>query len=123
MNIAFFIAILLFATTIISLGIWVFQDAKKIGFNNYQWTFIAVLAPIFLGVYFYLNKRKKSRNVVCPKCKKHTPVLSEKCINCNKPLLSYKEIDQGNSRKYLLVFLASFILWFLYFIIIVAGLV
>lgn len=113
----FYIALILIVVTFGSLAIWVYKDAKNIGFNPLQWALLSVLIPLFLGLLMYLAKRKKERNVICKSCKEKTSLKQMECEHCHSKIDSFEEIPQGNARIYLLVFLATFICWFIFIMI------
>jgi hypothetical protein len=81
----------------ITVGIYVYRDAKSRHMNAPLWTLISILAPALTGFIIYLLVRGSYPNTTCPSC--GTPVsgqfvscprcgakLKAACPNCHTPV-------------------------------------
>ena len=57
-----------FLLILISIGVYVYRDAKQRGMNAALWALIAVLTPSLLGFIIYLLVRKNHTDLKCPAC-------------------------------------------------------
>ena len=81
----------------ITVGAYVYKDAKERDMNAALWTLICVFAPSFVGLIIYLIVRGQYSSKKCPQCGMAVrdtfavcpgcgANLKEKCLNCNTPL-------------------------------------
>ena len=70
----------------VSIGIYVWRDAKRRRMNAVLWTIIAVFAPTLIGFIVYLLVRSSYSDLECPSC--GTPVTKEYavCPKCGAKL-------------------------------------
>ena len=70
----------------VSIGIYVWRDAKRRRMNAVLWTIIAVFAPTLIGFIVYLLVRNSYSDLECPSCR--TPVTKEYavCPKCGAKL-------------------------------------
>jgi RNA polymerase subunit RPABC4/transcription elongation factor Spt4 len=59
----------------VSIGVYVYRDAKERHMDAILWTLVAVLVPSFIGLIIYLIIRNNHANLSCPNCK--SPVSSQ----------------------------------------------
>lgn len=70
----------------ISIGIYVYKDAKKRGMNALLWTLIALFAPSFVGIIIYLVVREDHSVLQCPSCKAPVTESYSICPKCGTEL-------------------------------------
>lgn len=70
----------------VSIGVYVWRDAKRRRMNAVLWTIIAVFAPTLIGFIVYLLVRSSYSDLACPSC--GTPVTKEYavCPKCGAKL-------------------------------------
>ena len=70
----------------VSIGVYVWRDAKRRRMNAVLWTIIAVFAPTLIGFIVYLLVRNSYSDLECPSC--GTPVTKEYavCPKCGAKL-------------------------------------
>jgi hypothetical protein len=74
-----------FVFLLITIGIYVYRDARERGMDPGLWTLAAVLVPYFIGFIAYLIVRQ-SRRVVCPGCGARSTDSARFCPACGRPL-------------------------------------
>lgn len=95
-NILLVFSIILMAIVFLTIGAFVYKDAKKRNMNEWMWLTIALYVPNFIGLIIYIivrqnyNKKcfscgaKVEENFeVCPFCGKE---LKRRCENCNNTI-------------------------------------
>lgn len=73
---------LLFFILPISIGIYVYRDAKKRGMNALLWLLISILAPALVGFILYLLVRTNYSDLQCPQCKNRVKEDYVSCPHC-----------------------------------------
>lgn len=85
--IPFLILILLICIALpLSLGVFVYRDAKSRGMEPLLWTLIAVLVPNFIGLIIYLVLRKDHIILNCPNCGGEVQEHFTTCPSCGQKL-------------------------------------
>ena len=89
--------ILMFLVIPLSIGLYVYRDAKYRDLSAVLWTFIALLAPMLIGFIIYLLVRGSHSILKCPDCTftvaeqfdvcpKCGAKLKDSCAGCEIPL-------------------------------------
>lgn len=87
--IPFLILILLICIALpLSLGVFVYRDAKSRGMEPLLWTLIAVLVPNFIGLIIYLVVRKDHIILNCPNCGGEVQEHFTTCPSCGQKLIA-----------------------------------
>ena len=82
-----FIPIFLLAIVLpIFIGVYVYRDANKRGMNGVLWMLVAILAPTFIGLIIYLLVRSNYSDMNCPACGTRITETFMVCPNCGTKL-------------------------------------
>ena len=82
-----FIPILLFVLLIpLSIGIYVYRDAKRRHMNTVLWVLVAVIAPALIGFIIYLLVRNSDGDWQCPRCSAPVRPQFAVCPQCGAKL-------------------------------------
>lgn len=96
----------------VTIGVYVYRDARSRGMNAPLWTLVAIVAPSFIGLIIYLIVRSEHSALFCPACAFRVSEsfsvcpncghsLKCKCQNCGMPLESGWKICPGCSEPIL----------------------
>lgn len=72
----------------LTLGVYVYRDAKRRGMNAALWALAAALIPVFIGFAIYLLVRRKEGDTEweCPVCKNPVSLAYAVCPSCGARL-------------------------------------
>lgn len=70
----------------VSLGVYVYKDAKARGMDPALWTLIALLVPSLIGFIIYLVVRSSHSALTCPKCGERVTEQFTVCPRCGARL-------------------------------------
>lgn len=89
MSVAIFalpLMLLLILGVFVSLGVYVYKDAKARGMDPALWTLIALLVPSLIGFVIYLVVRTSHSALTCPQCGKRVTEQFTVCPQCGARL-------------------------------------
>lgn len=88
----------------ISLGWWVYQNAKIKNNHPFLWGWVTFLIPYFIGLLLYFVIGRSQQRQMCPQCKKLTTANKPYCSNCGQELPKYFSANPSSrNRKPLLI--------------------
>ncbi len=102
--------------TLISLGAWVYRDAKNRGLNAAMWTAIVMLVPNLIGLIIYFLVGRKQVIVKCDKCNSDIPQGSKYCSCCGNEIIPVENINKKSTKGLMITFITCFVAMFIVFI-------
>lgn len=76
----------IFLAVPVLIGVYVYRDAGRRGLNAVVWTFIAIVAPAFIGFIIYLLVRGNYSDLECPQCSASVTEQYVVCPHCGAKL-------------------------------------
>lgn len=108
--ILFGLSALSFVLSLVMVGIWTNNDAKRKNLNNRLWTAVTVIIPSCIGFAIYFIANPKSSIIQCPYCKYIGKIKNAQCPWCGARLTDIfqkPQTDPSNKKFLVLYFVFS----------------
>lgn len=113
------LSFLSYVLSLIMVGIWTNNDAKRKNLNNRLWTAVTVVIPFCIGFAVYFIANPKSSIIQCPYCKYIGKINNAQCPWCGARLTDIFQKPQADSsnKKFLVLYFIFSVLTAVFYIL------